>query len=299
MTGGLDGGQPGGQPGGLNVAAAIRAATARLEPTSDTARLDAEVLMCHALRASRSDLLLRRMDDPAPPAFAAMVDRRLRHEPVAYITGEQEFFGLPLRVSPAVLIPRGDSEVLVEAALAASAHAARAPAAPALRVLDCGTGSGALLLAVLAGIPQACGIGVDRSPAALAVAAGNARTLGLGSRSAFIQRDWTRAGWSAGLTGFDLVLANPPYVENGAELAPSVRAHEPAGALFAGADGLDDYRVLVPQLPGLLAAGGAALVEIGASQAEAVSAIAAGAGMAARLHRDLAGRARVLELTAG
>jgi release factor glutamine methyltransferase len=128
------------------------------------------------------------------------------------------------------------------------------------------------------------------------MAAGNAAALGLGARSAFVQRDWTRPGWSAGLAGFDLVLANPPYVEDDADLAPSVRAHEPAGALFSGPDGLDDYGRLVPQLPGLLAPGGAALVEIGASQAEAVGAIADGAGMTVRLHRDLAGRDRVLEL---
>ena len=108
--------------------------------------------------------------------------------------------------------------------------------------------------------------------------------------------DWHCAGWADGLAGpFDLVLANPPYVEADADLAPSVRAHEPAGALFAGADGLDDYRVLIPQLPGLLAPGGAALVEIGYTQAEAVTAIAAQAGLTAGLHHDLGGRPRVLE----
>lgn len=273
------------------VSVAIRNAAARLEGVSDTARLDAEVLMAQALGVSRSDMLLRRMGDAAPAGFAALVDRRMAHEPVAYIRGRQEFFGLDLRVSPAVLIPRGDSEVLVEAALA--------DARPVRRVLDCGTGSGALLLAVLAGRPEAQGLGVDRSAAALAVAADNAAALGFGARATFLQRDWTQAGWRAGLEGCDLVLANPPYVEQDAELAPSVRDHEPAGALFAGADGLDDYRVLVPQLPALLAPGGRALLEIGATQAEAVRAIAASAGLKARLHHDLGGRARVLELGRG
>ncbi len=270
----------------MKVSDAIRDAAARLAGTSDTARLDAEVLMAHALGVSRSDLLLRRMGDTVPEGFAELVARRAGHEPVAYIVGCQEFFGLEFRVSPAVLIPRGDSEVLVEAALA------RAPASA--RVLDCGTGSGALLLAVLANVPGSRGLGIDRSAAALAVAAGNAAALRL--RATFIERDWTLAGWSAGLGRFDLVLANPPYVESGAELAPSVRGHEPAGALFSGADGLDDYRVLVPQLPGLLAPGGRALVEIGASQAETVGAIAAACGLKSALHRDLGGRARVLEM---
>lgn len=272
----------------MTVSDAIRAAAARLEGSSDTARLDAEVLAAHLLGVSRSDMLLRHMRDPAPQGLGDLVERRLAHEPVAYITGIQEFFGLPLRVSRDVLIPRGDSEVLVEAALAARPEARR--------VLDCGTGSGALLLAVLAHLGEARGTGVDRSAAALAVAQDNAVRLGLADRARFLAADWTVPGWTDEPGGpFDLILANPPYVETGADLAASVRTHEPAGALFAGVDGLDDYRALVPQLPGLLAPGGAALVEIGASQADAVMALGAGAGMDARLHRDLAGRARVVE----
>ena len=283
----------GGAAPSTTVAEAIRTATAALAPTSDTARLDAEVLMAHALGVTRSELLLRHTRAAVPPGFDALVARRQGHEPVAYIVGEQEFFGLPFRVSPAVLIPRGDSEVLVEAALAA--HMAIGP--DALRVLDCGTGSGALLLAVLHGLPQGSGVGIDRSVDALTVAQDNAARLGLAGRAAFALADWHASGWADALGGpFDLVLANPPYVEDDADLAPSVRAHEPAGALFAGAEGLDDYRVLVPQLPGLLAPGGAALVEIGFAQADAVTAIAAQAGMVAALHRDLGGRARVLEL---
>jgi release factor glutamine methyltransferase len=259
-----------------------------LAATSDTARLDAEVLMAHALGVTRSELLLRHMADPVPARFAELVARRQLHEPVAYIVGEQEFFGHSLIVTPAVLIPRGDSEVLVDAALKAKPDARR--------VLDCGTGSGALLLAVLAGLPAAQGVGIDRSPDALTVATANAARLGLAERATLQARDWHQPGWSAGLSRFDLILANPPYVESGAELSPSVRDHEPAAALFAGPEGLDDYRVLVPQLPDLLASGGIALVEIGSTQAEAVSAIAAGAGFTVTLHRDLGGRARVLEL---
>lgn len=270
------------------VAAALREAAEALGETSDTPRLDAELLMAQALGVTRSDLLLRHMAGSVPAGFQALVERRLRHEPVAHILGQQEFFGLPFRVSPDVLIPRGDSEVLVEAALAARPDARR--------VLDCGTGSGALLLALLHQLPEASGIGIDRSGAALAVASANAESLGLSGRADMTLADWSRPGWSGMLGTFDLILANPPYVEEDAALAPSVRAFEPAGALFAGAEGLDDYRVLIPQLPALLAPGGVALVEIGATQADAVGAIAATAGFAAVLHRDLGGRPRVLEL---
>lgn len=269
------------------VGEALRAAAARLAATSDTARLDAELLMARALGTTRTDVLLRRGADPAPPGFAALVDRRALHEPVAYILGEQDFFGLNFRVTPDVLIPRGDSEVLVEQALKARGDA--------LRVLDCGTGSGALLLAVLANLPGASGIGIDRSEAALEVARGNAEALGLGPRARMLPADWTQAGWSEELGRFDLVLANPPYVEDDAALDPDVRGHEPAGALFAGADGLDDYRVLVPCLPSLLVDGGVAMVEIGATQAAAVCALGQAAGLGSAVHADLAGRPRVVE----
>ena len=148
-------------PGAPTVAVALREAAAALSTVSDTARLDAELLMAHALGESRSDLLLRHMAGAVPEGFASLLARRLLAEPVAYILGEQEFFGLPFRVTSDVLIPRGDSEVLVEAALA---HGAAAP-----RVLDCGTGSGCLLLAVLHSLPGAVGVGIDRSAPALAI----------------------------------------------------------------------------------------------------------------------------------
>ncbi|MEO0033940.1 MAG: hypothetical protein RLZZ08_15 [Pseudomonadota bacterium] len=274
--------------GPATVADALRAAADRLAAATDTARLDAELLMAHALGCTRSDLLLRHMRAAAPGAFAALVERRLAHEPVAYITGAQEFFGREFAVAPGVLIPRADSETLVVAALdTVPSHG---------RVLDCGVGPGTLLLTVLAEMPTATGVGIDRSGEALAIARANTAGLGLADRAGLLERDWSVAGWADGLGLFDLVLANPPYVETSALLDPQVRGWEPAGALFAGPDGLDDYRLLIPQLPGLLAPGGAAVVEIGATQAEAVSAIAQGVGFAAHLCRDLGGRPRALIL---
>lgn len=255
---------------------------------SDTARLDAELLMAQALGVSRSELLLRRMREPVPEGFTALLARRQEHEPVAYILGRQEFYGREFLVTPDVLIPRADSESVIEAALEASS-------APA-RVLDCGTGSGALLLTLLAERPEAEGIGIDNSPGALAVAAANAARLGLADRSRLLQEDWREAGWQAGLGTFELILANPPYVEADADLQPSVRRFEPPGALFAGREGLDDYRVLVPQLPALLSPNGIAVIEIGAMQADAVRQIAEQAGFSVALQKDLAGRARALVL---
>lgn len=278
----------GGDAAGPTIAAALRDAARRLEAVSDTARLDAELLMARALGVSRGDLLLRHLGDPVPADFAGLIARRIAHEPVAYILGRQDFFGRDFVVGPAVLIPRADSETVVAAALAAC------PAPE--RVLDCGTGSGALLLTVLAERPGAAGVGIDRSHEALAVARANAARLVPDADVRLVAADWRQAGWDQGLGRFDLILANPPYVEDGAVLSPAVRDWEPAGALFAGPQGLDDYRALIPRLPGLLASGGVAAVEIGAAQAEAVTRIAQGGGMAAALHRDLAGRPRALIL---
>ncbi len=273
------------------IAETLRDAAARLAAISDTARLDAELLMAHALGVSRSELLLRHVRDDAPEGFAPLLARRMGHEPVAYLLGRQEFFGRDFLVSPDVLIPRADSETLILAAL----DACPAPR----RVLDCGTGSGALLLTVLAERGDATGLGIDRSPAALAMAERNAEALGLSRRTQLMQRDWTSPDWREGLGRFDLILANPPYVEVGAMLAPSVCLHEPSGALFAGPEGLDDYRILLPQLPALLEPGGVAALEIGWTQAEAVGAMAMDAGFVVRLHRDLGGRARALLLEIG
>ena len=272
----------------VRVAEAIRSATERLAATSDTARLDAELLMAHALGVSRSDLLLRHMQDAAPAGFDALVERRLGHEPVAYILGHAQFFGLDLQVGPGVLIPRSDSESVVDAALEAAPHARR--------LLDLGTGSGALLLALLSHVPQAEGIGIEASDAALAIAIANLAHVGLEDRGEIRRADWTEAGWADGLGRFDLVIANPPYVEEDAELAPDVRGHEPGGALFAGPEGLDDYCAIVPQLPELLTENGVAVLEIGASQADAVGKIARDHGFAVNTKPDLAGRDRALVL---
>jgi release factor glutamine methyltransferase len=275
----------------VNVAEALREAALRLGETSDTARLDAELLMAEALGVSRSELLLRHMPDEAPAIFERLVERRRKHEPVAYILRRKEFHGREFAVSPGVLIPRMDSETTVAAALEAVPQPRR--------VLDCGVGSGALLLTVLAEAPEAEGVGIDRSPEPLAVASANAVALGLADRVRLVVADWDQPGWADGLGRFDLVLANPPYVEDDAPIAPDIRRWEPAGALFAGFDGLEAYRALIPQLPGLLADGGKAVLEIGATQAEAVEMIAFETGFTIDLRHDLGGRPRAVILKLG
>lgn len=270
----------------MTVGEALREATAHL--AADWARDEVEMLMAHALGVTRSAMLLGHMRDPVPEAFEPMLVRRLADEPVAYILGETEFYGRRFVVTPDVLIPRGDSETTLMAALEA--------APDPQRILDCGTGSGCLLLSLLTERPAAKGVGIDRSAPALAVAARNAVALSLAGRAQLYEGDWSAPGWASHLGQFDLVIANPPYVEDDAILDNSVREHEPAGALFAGRDGLDAYRVLVPQLSSLLTPGGVAVLEIGHGQADVVTALAEASGFAAELRRDLAGRARSLIL---
>jgi release factor glutamine methyltransferase len=272
------------------LAPALRDAAARLVGVSDTPRLDAELLMAHALGCERSEMLLRQGDLAAPEAFEALLERRLGHEPVAYITGQQAFWDLELKVTPDVLIPRADSETLIDVALEGQAPA---------RVLDLGTGSGALLLATLSASPEARGVGVDASEKALAVAKANAERLGFGERSEWLHRSWREDGWRDGLGHFDLILCNPPYVENDAALEPMVAAHEPHSALFAGPEGLDDYRIIIPQIPALLAAGGVAIFEIGHMQTKAISDLASKAGLSTEMRRDLAGKPRALLFSLG
>lgn len=270
----------------MTVGEALREAAARLG--TDWARDEAELLMAHALGVTRSAMLLGRMHDTVPDGFAPMLARRLADEPVAYIIGEAEFYGRRFLVTPEVLIPRGDSEVVVAAALEAAPQARR--------ILDCGAGSGCLLLTLLAELGQAGGVGIDRSPAALTVAAANAVALRVSDRATLAVGDWETEGWAESLGAFDLVIANPPYVEDDAALDASVRDFEPAGALFAGPEGLEAYRALIPQLPALLAHGGVAVLEIGYRQAAAVTAIAEASGFDTALRRDLAGRDRALIL---
>lgn len=265
----------------------LRRAAEKLAPISDTPRLDAELLLAHALGITREALLLGGGDRPVPPAFESLLQRRLAHEPVAYITGTRAFWTLDLAVTPDVLIPRPDSETLIEAAIAHFGD--RAPET----ILDLGTGSGALLLAALDQWPDARGLGVDRSPGALAVARGNAGALGFGGRATFMEGDWADAIGAR----FDLILCNPPYVETGAILPPQVADHEPASALFAGADGLDDYRRLIPQLSRLLAPRGFAAMEIGADQGAPVSALVRAHGLAAACRKDLGNRDRCIGVT--
>lgn len=269
------------------VGGALIDTTKRLEPVSDSPRLDAELLVAHALGVSREAMILRHLGDPVPEDLESLVARRLAHEPVAYITGRRAFWTIELAVGPGVLIPRPDSETLIEAAI--EYFGARAPA----RILDLGTGPGTLLLAALAEWPEARGLGVDASNVALDYARRNAAALGMAARAGFQHGDWGR-GIEA---RFDLILANPPYIGTQEDLPEQVRLHEPGSALFAGMDGLDDYRRIIPDLRRLLAPGGGAVLEIGWTQAEPVSAIARNGGFAVTLYKDLGERPRALLLT--
>ncbi len=273
----------------MSVAEAIRKAAQQLDDISDTPRLDAELLMAHTLDISRSALLLNHMHGETPHEFQTLLERRIAHEPIAYITGHQEFWGLDFVVTPDVLIPRADSETLIEAAIGEFKDT------PPMRILDLGTGSGALLLAALSHWGDARGTGIDQSAAALEVARHNARQLGLAGRTKFHQLDWRSQGWTDKLGApFDLILCNPPYVETGADLAPNVRDYEPHDALFAGEAGLDDYRLLMPVLDKLRAQNAPVIFEIGAMQAEMVTAIALEYGLDTKIHLDLAGHPRAV-----
>ena len=266
----------------MKVREALNDAAGKLAAVSESARLDAELLMAHALGVERDALLLHHLDDPAPAAFDTLLDRRLAHEPVAYITGRRAFWTIELQVGPGVLVPRPDSETLIEAAVAHFGR--RSPK----RILDLGTGSGTLLLAALDQWPDATGLGVDASEEALAWA----------RRNAVPRAEFRHGNWGEGLEErFDLILCNPPYVEAGADLPPDVARHEPASALYAGADGLDDYRRLAPQLARLLAPSGVACVEIGAGQAGSVAALFRAEGFTVAARRDLSGTERCLLLT--
>jgi release factor glutamine methyltransferase len=271
------------------LAAALNRATARLAAAGiDSPAREARLLAAHLL-----DLSPRALPDPAQPIdtarFEALVARRESHEPMALITGRQGFWTLDLAVSPATLIPRPDSETLIEAALAALPNRA------AVRtVLDLGTGTGCLLLAALAEFPEAWGLGIDLNPDAIRLACANALASGL-PRAQFIVGRWAEAI----SVRFDLILANPPYIETEAvaALMPEVALFEPRLALDGGADGLDAYRAILPTLPKLLAPGGIAILEIGAGQAASVTKLAHAAGFAAPgLRHDLGGHARAVVL---
>ena len=270
------------------IARALDDATHRLSRTSDTARLDAELLMAEALHIDRDKLLLKPPERAVPERFWDMVQRRSDGEPVAYITGRRAFWNIELHVGPGVLVPRPDSEVLIASAI----EHFDGKAAPE-RILDLGTGPGTLLLAALDIWPEATGLGIDVSRHALSYASANARRLGFEARVKLMQ-----GNWAAGLVEkFDLILCNPPYIAEGAELGPGVREFEPDEALFAGREGLDAYRELAPQLPRLLTKSGLAAVEIGPDQGDAVTALLARDGLQSRVADDLAGRPRAVLLT--
>ncbi len=268
----------------------LRGATARLAAVSDTPRLDAELIAAHALGLERTEMILALPRLAVPDAAAALLARALAHEPIAHITGTRDFWTLTLKVTADVLVPRPDSETLIEAAIA-HFEGTGGPA----RILDLGTGSGALLLAALDVWRASTGLGVDLSPAALAVARENAARSGLAERASFQQGDW-----GAGLTQrFDLVLCNPPYIREDAMLARQVRDHEPALALFGGPDGLACYRRLAGQVGALLAPSGIACIEIGFDQGESAAALFRAAGLAVDLVHDLAGNPRALCIRPG
>ncbi|MBX6376221.1 MAG: peptide chain release factor N(5)-glutamine methyltransferase [Acetobacteraceae bacterium] len=260
----------------------------------ESPRLEARLLLGHAMGLSAEDLLRdprRAVPPEAAERFAALLRRRLDRVPVAHLLGEREFWSLPFVVSPATLIPRPDSEALIEAAVEAF------PDRAAVRsILDLGTGTGCLLLAALTEFPAATGLGVDRVPDAAALAAANARRLGLAGRAHFIVADW-----AAPLAArFDLVLCNPPYIETDTipQLDPEVARHEPASALDGGPDGLGAYRAVLAALPGLLTpTTGRAVLELGLGQREAVEALARAAGLRPVACRaDLGGVERALVL---
>jgi release factor glutamine methyltransferase len=254
--------------------------------------LDARLIVGHALGLDHAALAAqsrRPLAAEEADAIAALAARRLAREPAARIVGRKEFWGLPFALNGETLVPRPETETVVEAALAALERSR--PHAP--RIVDLGTGCGALLLALLCELPQASGIGTDVSAAALACARANAAALGLGARCSFIACDWG----SALADRFDLLVANPPYIACGdiAALAPEVKAFDPRRALDGGPDGLDGYRALAADARRLLAPEGALVVELGQGQLAAATALFAAEGLArGAVRHDLSGIARAL-----
>lgn len=281
---------------GLTIETARRALAQEFRAAGiDTPDLDARVLVGTAMQLDLTGLAAaahRPLNAVEAQTLAAFAERRLAHEPVARIVGVKEFWGLPLMLSAATLVPRGDTETVVEAAL--ELVRAGGEALTPLRIADIGTGSGAILLALLHELPQAQGIGTDISVAALRVAQVNADKLDLASRATFIACDYADK-----LDGpFDLIVSNPPYIARSelAALPPEVRDYDPPRALDGGTDGLTAYRALAGEIARLLVPGGAFAIEVGQGQADDVAALMQGAGLhTIRPHRhDLAQIARVV-----
>jgi release factor glutamine methyltransferase len=278
------------------VDTARRKLTVRLKDALiDTAELDARMLVGAALGLDLTGLIAAGLRPLTAEEYLRLEDfarRRLTGEPVARILGIKEFWGLPLQLSPATLVPRPDTETVVELAL----EILQAEPHPdhGLRIVDIGTGSGAILLALLSELPEARGVGTDISLAAVQTATGNAAHLGFVPRAAFVVCDH-----AAALSGvFDLIVSNPPYIRSAeiAGLAYEVREHDPPGALDGGADGLDAYRVLIPQAADLLAPGGILIVEAGLGQSGYIQGLMAAAGLTLQWppRADLAGIPRAV-----
>ena len=274
----------------MTANAALRAAIPRLRAGGvEDAALDARLLLAHALGIAQDRLTLHLpegMTTPQAAAYEAAITARLARQPVAQIIGQRQFWGLTFRVTQDTLDPRPDTEALVAEALKA----------PFQTLLDLGTGTGCILLSCLHASPQAQGLGVDLSPAALAVAEGNAQSLGLASRARFQRSDWFST-----VTGrYDLIVSNPPYIaaDEMPTLAPEVRDWEPHLALTPGGDGLTPYRIIAREAPRHLTGQGRLLVEIGPTQGQAVSALFASAGLHnIRILPDMDGRDRVVAAT--
>jgi release factor glutamine methyltransferase len=263
-----------------------------IEAGLDTPVLDARVLACAALTIDAAEMAAR-PEAPLGPAAArltAFARRRLAREPVGRILGSREFWGLTFELSPETLEPRPDTETVVETALRVIPH----PHGQ-LRILDLGTGSGCLLIALLHELPEARGFGIDRSAGALATAWRNAFRNHVATRASFIASDW-----AAAIRGpFELIVANPPYIASAefAGLAPEVRDHDPAAALDGGDDGLAAYRIIFAQSSELLAGNGTLVVEIGMGQEPAVKDLATASGLAVEsVATDLAGHTRAIVL---
>jgi len=276
------------------VGTTLEAAVRRLHAAGiDTARLDARLLLGDVLQVETSDLVAHPERALAPTEterFRGLVERRCRHQPVSQLLARREFWGLTFRVTADTLIPRPETEVVVEQALAGIPDRMQS-----LRILDLGTGTGCLLLTLLHELPKATGLAIDRSPGALAVARANAEALGVADRAEFHLGNWTE-----GLTeSFDLVVSNPPYISTSdmERLVPEVARHEPHLALHGGQDGLDCYRAIAQGLAGRLRPNGRLLLEIGSDQGDSVPAVFTAAGFTCTAkHNDLAGLPRCLVL---
>lgn len=271
------------------LASLLAAASARLKAAGcDTPVLDARLLLQAAAGITREELIMgpdRALTAAQSATFESFITRRTRSEPVSRILGEREFYGRVFRVTPDTLDPRPDTETIIEAALGLMPRAAR--------LLDLGTGTGAIAITLLAERPQATGVATDVSPAALAVARDNAARLGVADRLTLLE-----GSWFTPVSGtFDIILSNPPYIPEGeiAGLSPDVRNFDPGLALSGGTDGLDPYRIIAGSAAAHLVAGGHVLVEIGAGQADDVEAIFGAAGFRpAGRHRDLGQHERCL-----